>query len=160
MISDASVPKGPWKGRAIRGGFPSLSFHWNKHTGRSTWKFPLLGQTSRHLGTLLGLSRRSSSDNLRWAFKFWQVGKWFSSAAATSVGQTNWSESFRKQAAKYSRSKEVFSTAAVALSALGLLSASHCSHQESLVSCSMAQGKGGCCFQVCPPLLVPSDLAT
>lgn len=26
--------------------FPLLNFHWNKHTGRSTRKFPLLGQMS------------------------------------------------------------------------------------------------------------------
>lgn len=71
--------------------FPLLSFHWNKHTGRSTWRFPLLGQMSRHLGTLLGLSCWSSFDNLRWAFKSWQVGRWFSSAALLScnLGGTN-----------------------------------------------------------------------
>lgn len=64
--------------------FLLVSFHWNKHTGRSTWKFPLLGQISRHLGTLLDLSRWSNFDNLNWACKSWRVGKWFSSAAVLS----------------------------------------------------------------------------
>lgn len=68
---------GSWAGAVYR----LLSFHRNKHTGhRRTWKFPLLGQMSRRLGTLLSLSRWNGADNLRWTWKHQEIGRWLKSS--------------------------------------------------------------------------------